>query len=36
MISLVVEKEWNGDYTFTVSNYWDKQTLTTSMFVSDF
>lgn len=36
MVSLDVKKEWNGDYMFTVSNYWDKQSLTTSMFVSDF
>lgn len=36
MISLEVKKEWNGNYTFTVSNYWDKQSLTTALFVSDF
>lgn len=36
MISLEVKKEWNGNHTFTVSNYWDKQSLTTALFVSDF
>ena len=36
MITLTVEKDWTGKYTFTVSNGFDSQSLTPGTVVSDF
>lgn len=36
MITLTVEKDWTGKYTFIVSNGFDSQSLTQGTFVSDF
>ena len=36
MITLTVEKDWTGKYTFTVSNGFDSQSLTPGTYVSDF
>lgn len=36
MITLTVEKDWAGKYTFIVSNGFDSQSLTPGTFVSDF
>ena len=36
MITLTVEKDWTGKYTFIVSNGFDSQSLTPGTFVSDF
>ena len=34
MITLTVEKDWTGKYTFIVSNGFDSQSLTPGTFVS--
>ena len=36
MITLTVEKDWTGKYTFIVSNGFDSQSLTPGTAVSDF
>lgn len=36
MVTLTVEKDWTGKYTFTVSNGFDSQSLTPGTYVSDF
>lgn len=36
MITLTVEKDWTGKYTFIVSNGFDSQSLIPGTFVSDF
>ena len=36
MVTLTVEKDWTGKYTFIVSNGFDSQSLTPGTFVSDF
>ena len=36
MITLTVEKDWTGKYTFIVSNGFDSQSFTPGTVVSDF
>ncbi|MEX2803634.1 hypothetical protein AB3329_00760 [Streptococcus sp. H31] len=37
MITLQIDKEWNGDYTFTVSNTFESRSLSVPSYqVSDF
>lgn len=36
MITLEIDKDWTGQYTFIVSNGFEKQSITPSSFVSDF